>query len=131
MNPAKMLRLALLAMAVLLPAWTSPAAAQVNFGFGVEIGPPPRHVEVIPPSRAGYVWAPGYWAWNGAAYVWVEGRWAPSRPGYYWVPEHWEEHAGERARHWHFAPGRWEAEHGHWEHDRGRHEHEHEERGRR
>jgi hypothetical protein len=122
----KVLQLSLFVMAGLLPAWAPPALAQVNFSFGVEVGPPPRHVEVLPPPRAGFVWAPGYWGWDGAAYAWVPGRWVESRPGYYWVPERWEEHAGERGRHWHFAPGRWEAEHGRWEHDRGRGEHERE-----
>lgn len=115
----KFLRLALLGMAVLLPAWTSPVLAQVNFSFGVEIGPPPRRVEAVPLPRVGFVWAPGYWTWDGVAYVWVAGRWVQSRPGYYWAPERWEEHAEERGHHWHFAPGHWEKEHGRWERDHG------------
>jgi WXXGXW repeat (2 copies) len=104
-----------------LGSWTLPASAVVNFSIGIDVAPPPRQVEVIPPPRAGFVWAPGYWAWQGNRHTWVAGRWIESRPGYYWIPERWEEHAEERGHHWHFEPGHWEKNHGNWERDPGRH----------
>jgi len=112
---------ALCAVVIALGASATPSSAQVNFGFGIEIAPPPARVEEVPPSRPGFVWAPGYWDWDGTRYVWAAGRWMPVRPGYYWVPDHWEHHVEERGAHWHFTPGRWERDHGHWERDHGRH----------
>jgi hypothetical protein len=82
---------------------------RVNTGpvsVGVEIGnPPPQpRVEMMPAPRAGYVWAPGYWAWDGRHHIWVEGRWVQERPGYAYVPARWEQR-GER---WRYEPERWE-----------------------
>ena len=98
----------------------APVSAAPNLRFGIEIGPPPVPLEVVPAPRGGFVWAPGYWSWDGGRHVWIEGRWIPERRGYYWVPERWENHWEARGAHWHFAPGRWERNHGRWEHDRGR-----------
>jgi len=70
----------------------------------IEIAPPPARAEVVPPPRSGYVWAPGYWRWEGKRHVWVPGRWMAERPGYYWVPERW---VSKNGRH-QFEPGRWE-----------------------
>ena len=57
-----------------------------------------------PHPRGGYVWADGYWRWNGHRYFWVDGRWVRARHGWHWVPDHWVA-AGPR---WHFVPGHWE-----------------------
>ncbi|HLX79502.1 MAG TPA: YXWGXW repeat-containing protein [Burkholderiales bacterium] len=103
-----------------LGSWAVPASA-VNLSIGIDVGPPPAQVEVIPPPRAGFVWAPGYWDWEGSRHVWVAGHWLAGRPGFYWVPERWEQHAEERGHHWHFEPGHWEKNHGNWERDPGRH----------
>ena len=72
----------------------------------VDIGvrPPPPRVVVVPEPRRGYVWAPGYWRWDGRAHVWVDGQWLRERHGWYWEPAHWEERRGL----WHFEPGHWE-----------------------
>ena len=43
--------------------------------------PPPRH-ERVPDHRSGYVWAPGYWNWQGNRHVWVKGHWVKERHGY-------------------------------------------------
>jgi hypothetical protein len=77
-----------------------------DYRYGVEIAvaPPPVRVVEAPPPRVGYVWAPGYWNWNGREHVWVEGRWLHERPGQHWVPEHWDQHNGR----WRFAQGHWE-----------------------
>ena len=83
-----------------LSALSAPAsAADIN----VQIGPPPPRAEVMPGPRHGYVWSPGYWAWNGHRHYWVSGHWVRERRGYGWVPEHWEERGG---RHY-FVPGHW------------------------
>jgi len=71
----------------------------------VAVRPPEPRVVVVPAPRRGYVWAPGYWRWNGRNHVWVDGRWMRERRGYHWEPAHWEEHRG-----------RWSFEEGHWEH---------------
>jgi len=69
----------------------------------VEVAPPPARVEVVPAPRVGYVWAPGYWNWNGHRHVWVGGRWVGERHGYHWEAHHWEEREGR----WHFHEGGW------------------------
>jgi hypothetical protein len=69
----------------------------------VDVRPPPDRVIVAPAPRRGYVWAPGYWRWNGRTHVWVDGRWMRERRGYHWVPAHWEDHGGR----WHFEEGHW------------------------
>lgn len=74
------------------------------YGVEVAVAPPPPRVVEVPPPRVGYVWAPGYWNWNGRNHVWVEGRWVGERRGERWVPEHWDEHNGR----WRLARGHWE-----------------------
>ena len=78
----------LLALALLVPLATQ---AQVSISIG--IAPPPLPVYRQPPPPAdGYLWTPGYWAWNeiDGGYYWVPGTWvlAP-RPGYLWTPGYW------------------------------------------
>ena len=70
----------------------------------VDVRPPVDRVVVAPRPRAGYVWAPGYWRWNGRTHVWAEGHWVRERRGYHWVPAHWEESRGR----WHFEDGHWD-----------------------
>jgi hypothetical protein len=103
---------------------SAPAYAVVNFSFGIEVAPPPPRVEVMPPMRPGFVWAPGYWAWERGRHVWIEGRWIEARRGEFWVPDRWVEYRDPRGAHWHMEPGHWEREHRHeYErgHDRDRH----------
>lgn len=71
----------------------------------VEVGvrPPPPRVVVVPAPRRGYVWAGGYWRWNGHRHVWVDGYWMRARPGWTWAPAHWEERRGR----WVFVAGVW------------------------
>lgn len=65
--------------------------------------PPPRVVEVEPVSRPGYLWARGYWRWNGREYVAVPGHWEVVRPGYRYVHPHYERHNDG----WHLNVGVW------------------------
>ena len=74
------------------------ASAAVNYSLGVRVGPPASLVQVITGPRAGYVWTPGYWAWNGYRRVWVEGRWVVApQYGPPWGRERWE----TRRDYWH------------------------------
>ena len=103
---------------IIMTLWTlavlsTPAVAGVNFNLNIDIAPPPPQVEVIPAPRPGYVWAPGYWAWQGGRHIWVAGCWVPVHRGYYWVPDRWVEYRGPRGPHWHFEPGHWKREHRH------------------
>ena len=68
-----------------------PLVASAAVFLSVAIGPPALPVYVPPPMPApGYIWAPGYWAWDGAGYYWVPGTWvlAPA-PGLLWTPGYW------------------------------------------
>jgi hypothetical protein len=87
----------------LFALWAFAPLAQAT-AIDIEIAPPEPRVVVVPPPRAGYVWAPGYWAYHGHHHVWVEGRWLKERPGWHWVPDRWVAHEGR----YRYEPGRWE-----------------------
>lgn len=74
------------------------------YGGAVAVAPPAPQVVPEPAPRAGYVWVPGYWFWNGTRYVWAGQRWIPARPGYHWVPANWVQVSGG----WQFYKGHWE-----------------------
>jgi len=81
----------LLAAAVMVaPAPVS--AAQLSVGVSIRIGPPPLPVYAQPICPGpGYIWTPGYWAYDPAdGYYWVPGTWvvAPA-PGLLWTPGYW------------------------------------------
>jgi hypothetical protein len=82
---------ALLAMLMLVNPATS--SAQVAVGITVGFAPPdlPVYEQPICPGD-GYIWTPGYWAWDDdyGDYYWVPGTWvlAPE-PGYLWTPAYW------------------------------------------
>ena len=82
----------------------TPAITYGAIVVDVDVAPPPAQVEVVPAPRAGFVWAPGYWNWEGGRHVWVAGRWMHERRGYHWVPEAWV----QVGPHWHFQRGHWE-----------------------
>lgn len=74
-----------------LPGILSPAEAAIAVNLTVGIAPPPLRVYAQPPIPGpGYLWMPGYWAWNGAGYYWVPGTWIlPPRVGLLWTPPWW------------------------------------------
>jgi len=83
---------------------TAPAAhAQIHGVVVVRDAPPPLRAEVVPAPRHGWVWAPGYWSWQGHRHVWHRGAWVRERPGFVYAPPGWIERDGR----WHFHEGRW------------------------
>jgi hypothetical protein len=84
---------ALFAAAAALTAIPQQAHAGVFIGVGISVGfPPPMlpvYVQPVIPAP-GYIWTPGYWAWNGVAYYWVPGTWIlPPFYGALWTPGYW------------------------------------------
>jgi hypothetical protein len=54
---------------------------------------PPALPDYVQPScpDEGYLWTPGYWAWNAGGYSWTPGAWVqPPRVGVLWTPGYWE-----------------------------------------
>jgi len=69
---------------------TPSSAAQL--AISIRIGPPPLPVYAQPYCPGpGYIWTPGYWAYDPVnGYYWVPGTWviAPA-PGLLWTPGYW------------------------------------------
>ena len=83
-----------LLLLVIPAALSFPSAAQIGVGIGisVRIGPPalPVYDQPICPGP-GYMWTPGYWAWDDDdGYYWVPGTWVEApEPGLLWTPGYW------------------------------------------
>ncbi len=60
-------------------------------GISAEEAPPPLPDYDQPPiPDSGYIWTPGYWAWNNDDYYWVPGTWVePPEEGLLWTPPYW------------------------------------------
>jgi hypothetical protein len=75
------------------PVSDDDAAAQVisRGAIVADDPPPPLPVYEQPPIPApGYIWTPGYWAWNNYEHYWVPGTWVePPQPGLLWTPDYW------------------------------------------
>jgi hypothetical protein len=70
----------------------SPAHTQISIGISLDIEPPPLPVYDQPPIPApGYLWVPGYWAWDDdSGYYWVPGTWVlPPEAELLWTPGYW------------------------------------------
>lgn len=94
---------------VVAPARPRPVVVERPvYGGGVEVvapeAPPVWVVAHVRP-RPGFIWARGYWRWNGRRYVAVRGHWEPARAGYHYVHPHWE----RRGDGWHWRAGVWMA----------------------
>lgn len=68
--------------------------AQISIGVNISarIAPPALPVYTQPACPAdGYLWTPGYWAYDAAdGYYWVPGVWVkPPRTGVLWTPAYW------------------------------------------
>jgi hypothetical protein len=80
----------ILTLTSVLPA---SAPAQVSVGISVGFAPPelPVYEQPICPGE-GYIWTPGYWAWDpdDEDYYWVPGTWVQApEVGYLWTPGYW------------------------------------------
>ncbi len=75
---------------LMLPALS---LAQISVNISVNTPPPELPVYDQPPiPDDGYLWTPGYWAWddNSQGYYWVPGTWVPApQPDYLWTPGYW------------------------------------------
>lgn len=86
MNRALRIAIVVLCALVFLP----PAFGQI--GITVSFGPPALPVYELPPCPGdGYLWTPGYWAWDpDYGYYWIPGTWVMApEPGYLWTPGWW------------------------------------------
>ena len=74
-------------------ALLAPLAAWSQVSLSVTIAPPPLPLYAQPPIPGdGYLWTPGYWAWDAASgdYIWVPGTWVmPPSAGLLWTPGYW------------------------------------------
>ncbi|MGB7193842.1 MAG: YXWGXW repeat-containing protein [Collimonas pratensis] len=98
-----------LALAAVSAAALLPTQAMAQVGVNIIIGtPPPPRYERMPPPRVGYLWAPGYWNWDGRRHVWAGGHWERARNGYRYDRPQWQ----------HGRNG-WELHRGGWQHGGG------------
>jgi hypothetical protein len=82
------------------------ASAQISVNVSVNLAPPALPVYDQPAIPAdGYLWTPGYWAWDASdGYYWVPGTWIePPQPGFLWTPGYWSSDSGA----FFFHPGYW------------------------
>lgn len=88
----RVVRTFLFGFLTLMSSFTAFAQLRISVGFG----PPalPVYEQPLCPGE-GYIWTPGYWAWDEDYddYYWVPGTWvlAPE-PGYLWTPPYWAWH---------------------------------------
>ncbi len=102
-------RLKLLCTASLLACATLaalPAYAQTELSIVISNAPPPLRYESLPAARPGYVWAPGYWRWNGHRHLWRSGHWERLHRGAQYYAPAWREERGS----WRFEPGGWRSQ---------------------
>ena len=101
------LRILIFALVVLALSMAMSTASFAQIRISVGFGPPalPVYEQPLCPGD-GYLWTPGYWAWDAdiADYYWVPGTWilAPE-VGYLWTPPYWGWSDGG----WLFYDGYW------------------------
>jgi hypothetical protein len=85
-------RLARVSFLVLFAAVAAPPKAPAQWAVvQVMVAPPamPYYEQPAMPA-AGYIWTPGYWAWDRGDYYWVPGTWVePPDAGLLWTPGYW------------------------------------------
>jgi hypothetical protein len=83
-------RLAFMPIMLLILA---PVLSNAQISVSVSIAPPELPVYDQPPIPGeGYIWTPGYWAWDDDIqdYYWVPGTWIEApQPGFLWTPGYW------------------------------------------
>ena len=82
----------MLLFSFILLVFSHGAFAQIGIGVSVNFGPPaiPVYEQPICPTD-GYLWTPGYWAYDDDdGYYWVPGTWVESpQVGFLWTPGYW------------------------------------------
>ena len=78
------------ALAAVLFVGLSLTSSFAQVGISIGIAPPPIPIYQQPYAPgAGYIWTPGYWAYD-SGYYWVPGAWIlPPRIGFLWTPGYW------------------------------------------
>src|SRR5437773_368053 len=93
-----------IALAALLFVGLSLTSSFAQVGISIGIAPPaiPIYEQPYPPAE-GYIWTPGYWAYD-TGYYWVPGAWIlPPRVGFLWTPGYW----GYSGSNYFFNEGYW------------------------
>ena len=85
------------------PVHRRPVMEQGGYATVVVPQAPPAWVVAEVRPRPGYLWAQGYWRWDGRRYVAVRGHYEPVRSGYRYVQPRWE----QRRDGWHWSAGVW------------------------
>jgi hypothetical protein len=79
-------------LALVMVMFGAPVASSGAIAISVSFGPPalPIYSQPLCPAP-GYMWTPGYWAWDPAyGYYWVPGTWVMAPfPGALWTPGYW------------------------------------------
>ncbi len=87
-HPSRFLWIALVILAL-----SAVSSAQIGVGISVSFGPPPLPIYAQPLCPgAGYIWTPGYWAYDPdfGDYYWVPGTWVVApEVGFLWTPGWW------------------------------------------
>jgi len=70
-----------------------PASSFAGVFINITVAPPvlPVYEQPLCPT-GGYIWTPGYWAYDNpdVGYYWVPGAWVPApQPGFLWTPPYW------------------------------------------
>src|SRR5207247_5034478 len=93
-----------IALAALLFVGLSLTSSFAQVGISIGIAPPPIPIYEQPYApAAGYIWTPGYWAYD-SGYYWVPGAWVlPPRVGFLWTPGYW----GYNGSNYFFNEGYW------------------------
>lgn len=79
-------------MLLLVVAIAFKSHAQISVGVSINVAPPVLPTYSQPPCPVdGYLWVPGYWAYDqDNGYYWVPGVWVhPPHIGYLWTPGYW------------------------------------------
>jgi hypothetical protein len=98
------IRNATLCLAFGIGAVVAPMVASARVFVDVDVAPPAPQEEVIPAPRVGFVWAPGYWDYQGSRHNWVGGHYIAEHPGHHWVADRWD----QRGSKWHHEAGHWD-----------------------
>jgi hypothetical protein len=85
--------LALMLSGCSIAAISTLAYAQSSISVSVNIAPPPLPIYEQPPLPGeGFIWVPGYWAWDQSQtdYFWVPATWVQApQPNLLWTPGYW------------------------------------------